>query len=188
MNEHGDALLEGWPGSYRDRIAILHAVKRPLERETVEAICATCGCSRRKFYRLFHSKYDIMYWYLDSCFSESLYRIGRTLSWEDGITMCLSLVNREREFFLLDYENQTGKPRSYYWPLDAKRKRAMADALKARGVAVTPTLDVEMRLYSREVPGLIREWFTQGDAFQVGEFAGIWRRCVPDDLYRALEL
>lgn len=174
------------PADYRDKIAVLHAADSPLDRMTVSAICKKCGISRKKFYSLFDSKYGIMYWYLDFCFSVSLYKIGRALSWQEGVATCLELVEQERPFFLADYEDIVQKQQSYYWPLKARRIEVIEETLAHRGVPLTPTLQAEASVYSNLVPDLIRYWIQANDFASLDDYVGFWIDCVPRGLYRAL--
>ncbi len=175
------------PADFQDKIAVLHAVDRPLDSMTVSAICKKCCVSRKKFYTLFDSKYDIMYWYLDFCFSVSLYRIGRDLAWREGVTACLELVEQERAFFLADYEDLVQKRGSYYWPLNARRIAAIEETLARRGEEATATLRLEATVYSNLVPDLIRYWIKPNEFNDVGEYVDFWLDCVPRGLYEALD-
>lgn len=155
---------------------------------TVSIICKKCGISRKKFYTLFDSKYDIMYWYLDFCFSVSLYRIGRDLTWRDGIRTCLELVTQERAFFLADYEDIVQKRGSYYWPLNARRIQVVEETLERRaGKGLTAMLRLEVAVYSNLVPDLIRYWIKPNDFFGMEEYVAFWLDCVPRGLYEALD-
>lgn len=177
------------PADFQDKIAVLHAVDRPLDSMTVSAVCAACGISRKKFYTLFDSKYDIMYWYLDFCFSVSLYRIGRDLGWREGVKACLELVEQERAFFLADYEDLVQKRGSYYWPLNARRVAAIEETLERRdGRGLTPALRLEAAVYSNLVPELIRYWIKPNDFGSVDEYVAFWLDCVPRGLYETLDL
>ncbi|WP_180995319.1 TetR family transcriptional regulator [Raoultibacter timonensis] len=177
------------PADFRDKIAVLHAADSPLDRMTVSAICKKCGISRKKFYTLFESKYDIMYWYLDFCFSVSLYKIGRILTWREGITTCLELVEQERSFFLADYENLVQKQKSYYWPLNARRIDVIEETLALRGFTdLSAALRLEIAIYSNWVPDLIRHWIQPNDFIGLDDYVGFWLDCVPKGLYEALEL
>lgn len=156
---------------------------------TVSAICKKCGISRKKFYTMFESKYDIMYWYLDFCFSVSLYKIGRSLTWHEGVTTCLELVEQERPFFLADYEDLVQKQKSYYWPLKARRIEVIEETLALRGLTQpSAALRLEASIYSNWVPDLIRHWLQPNDFLNLEEYVGFWIDCVPKGLYEALEL
>lgn len=177
------------PADYQERIQILHAITRPIEDVTVSEICRSCGISRKRFYALFSSKYEVTHWYLNFCFSVSLYEIGRTLDWHEGIVVCLELVEEEKSFFLTDYRNLVNKDRSYYWPLDAKRKEVMLDTLRLRGVETCPArMMLEIALYSQLVPDLIRHWLQSEEFDDAEEYASIWEDCIPRDLHVALQL
>lgn len=177
------------PADYHERMQIFHAITRPLEDVTVSEICRTCGISRKKFYALFSSKYEVTHWYLDFCFSVSLYEIGRTLTWHEGIAVCLELVKEERAFFLADYLNFVSKSRSYYWPLDGKRKEAMLETLRLHGISeCSARLQLEIALYSQLVPDLIRYWLQSDEFEDADEYALLWEDCVPRELHASLEL
>ncbi|MEG0375260.1 MAG: hypothetical protein RR672_06460, partial [Raoultibacter sp.] len=142
---------------------------------------------RKKFYTLFESKYDIMYWYLNFCFSVSLYKIGRTLSWQEGVTACLELVTQEQAFFLADYESLLDKEKSYYWPLRTKRIASIEETLVThRNVELTATLRGEIAVYSNLVPDLIRHWIQPNKFRDLEEYVSFWLDCVPTGLYKAL--
>lgn len=177
------------PADFQDKIAILHAADSPLDRMTVSAICKKCGISRKKFYTLFESKYDIMYWYLDFCFSVSLYKIGRTFTWREGVATCLELVEQERPFFLADYEDLVQKQKSYYWPLNVRRIEVIEETLSQRGFTDLPAaLRMEVAIYSNWVPDLIRHWIQPNDFRNLDDYVGFWLDCVPRALYEALEI
>lgn len=176
------------PADYSDKIMILRCINKPLEDITVSEICSAAGITRKKFYKLFSTKIDILLWYLDFCFSQSLYQIGRTLTWREGILACLNLVEDEKPFILLDYINLVSKARSYYWPLDSNRKAAMSETLTQRGVTITTSLELEMGFYSQLVPDLIRSWLQSEGGITIEQYAEVWESCVPRHLYEALEL
>lgn len=180
--------LSDVPIDYQEKIAVLHAANSPLDRMTVDAICKNCGISRKKFYTLFESKYDIMYWYLDFCFSVSLYKIGKGLSWQEGVTTCLELVTQEQAFFLADYESLLDKEKSYYWPLRTKRIAVIEETLVAhRKAELTAKLRAEIAVYSNLVPDLIRHWIQPNKFRDLDEYVSFWIDCVPAELYKTLD-
>lgn len=172
---------------YDDRIAALRAIDVPISDITVADICSRAGISRKRFYTLFGEKEGVFRWYLDLCFTASLYEIGRSFTWLEGIEACLFYIAEENDVFAASYRTRA-EPPSRYWPMNQARINEMRATLESKGIKIDQALEVEMELYSATVPSLIRQWVEMSGAISIGEFASCWRDCVPGKLRAALEL
>lgn len=172
---------------YDDRIAVLRAIDVPISDITVAGICSRAGISRKRFYTLFGEKEGVFRWYLDLCFTASLYEIGRSFTWIEGIEACLFYIAEQADVFAASYRART-EPASRYWSMNQARIEEMKTTLKSKGAKIDQTLEVEMKLYSATVPSLIRQWVELNDTSSVDKFASCWYDCVPGTLRSALEL
>lgn len=169
------------------RIAVFRAIDAPVSELTVADLCNRAGITRKRFYTLFEGKEDVFRWYLDLVFNASLYEVGRSLTWGEGVRSCLSYIADERKVFAASYGGHCD-PASRYWVLKGKRVDEMIRTLKDNGVHITTMLDLEMDLYSSAVPTLIRRWVTAPDALTLDAYTACWIDCVPTTLKEALEL
>ena len=182
-------VLSSLPRDYQDRIAVVRSIDAPLSTLTVNEICERSGVTRKWFYRHFNAKYDIVYWFLGFCFELSLYEIGRTMTWAEGIEALLSLVVEGKEVLIAEYKDLGTKPKSYYWPLGQRRVDEMRKTLtECRGVEMTHDLEIEMQLYSSMVPDLIRFYLISDPLPEPESYARLWEDVVPNRLHAAMEL
>lgn len=174
------------PSDFNKRIAVMHVVDRPLEDLTVDDICKRCGISRSKFYEMFKSKYDIGYWYLDLVYKLTLGKIGRTLTWREGIVSCLELMDQERTYYGHTSRTPENVP-NLYWVVQGDRVKDMERVLKERAIAISPGLRIQMKLYAELVDKLLRCWVEPNEIGSVEQYADLWISCIPNELYACLE-
>jgi AcrR family transcriptional regulator len=161
------------PSHYREKMDILHSIPDSLHKVSVNDICKNAGISRKKFYSLFESKDSVLYWYLDVCFALTLQKVGHGLTWRETIVNCLELVVDEREFLAQNFPIWTDKQQGVLWTMHAKLQEAFRKMLAEKGVAITPPLDVEVRVHSATVASLIRCWVKPNDFGSAEEFADV---------------
>ena len=171
---------------YDRRIAVFRALQAPVSEITVAEICAGAGISRKRFYTLFGGKEDVFRWYLDLCFNASIYEIGRTFTWREGVEALLHYISEERETFRISLRDRT-EPASRYWPMNQARTKNMKSTLELKDIAIDRRLELEMELYSSMVPTLIRHWIETNGEISVEEYASLWVDCVPGTLKNMLE-
>lgn len=174
------------PSDFNKRVAVMHVIDDPLEDLTVDDICKRCGISRSKFYEMFKSKYDIGYWYLDLVYKLTLGKIGRTLTWREGIVSCLELMDQERVYYRHTSRTPESVP-NLYWIVQGDRAEDLERVLRERGVAVTPKLRIEIKLYAELVDRLLRYWVETDQAGTVQQYADLWIDCIPNELFSSLE-
>lgn len=80
------------------KIRILHAVKKPIQKMTVEEICRNCNISRRTFYNHFETKYSIYSWFLEIVRMLYPEKMGRSISLYEALLGTRRLFYAEKEF------------------------------------------------------------------------------------------
>lgn len=144
--------LSSIPTDFQEKMAVFHAIDKPVERLTVNEICMKCGISRKRFYELFDSKHAIVQWYLIWASSVSVYEAGRALSWRTSILRWLQLIEEERQYFEVDQEEAVNRQEGYYLFMARRCSISMEETLtQFRKIKTTPMLKVElpyMRLLS----------------------------------------
>lgn len=173
------------PPDFSKKVAVMRVIDRPLEDLTVDDICCRCGISRSKFYEMFKSKFDIGYWYLNLVYRLALGKIGRTLSWKEGIVASLELMDQERTYFRHTVGTPDNVP-NLYWAVQGDRVASMEEILRERGIALTPELRVEMLLYAGNIDRMLRMWVNAEVDMSREQFADLWIDCIPDGLFAAL--
>ena len=93
------------PKDFEIKCRIVDGVDRPIEELTVDAICRNSGVSRPTFYRHFGSKFDLSSWYAKFVGEFYLDQIGRTYSWEEGLTEHFLLLYEKRDLFYFGAES-----------------------------------------------------------------------------------
>lgn len=180
--------LRNLPQNFQDRINVVHSIDEPLDNLTVNDICKRCNISRKKFYSLFETKYDIMFWYVDFCATPTTAKIGSELTWREGIVAFIKLLDEERVLLTAVAPDFSNKPRSLFWNLREKRLHNLEDGIKACGKTdITPMLRHEIDIYNDLVPRLINLWMLPNDFESLDDFASFWINCVPRTLYWALD-
>lgn len=172
---------------FDERIAVFHSIDAPIENLTVAELCKRAGISRKRFYTLFEGKEDIFHWFLNLVFEASLYEVGRSLTWEEGIRACLSYIADEKNVFAASYK-KGGGPSSRYWALHRERMEEATRTLNMRGISITSKLSLEIDLFSSAVPTLIRYWVEAPESCTIDDYAACWLDCIPDTLKDAMEL
>ena len=163
------------------KLAIVNAVDEPIATIKVQHICDRCGISRGTFYNHFHSKYDMRPWFLETVMQKTLDRIGRDLTWEEGVATFFEVAGAAERFNRM---TAMGPEAS----VAAHRRRVIIATLESyRGVRPTKEqrlliehyVDCEARLCSRWCAGEL-----PGDARVVRE---LFVASVPPWLYGAME-
>lgn len=177
------------PSDFEEKLAIMHMIDRPLCDLRVTDFCASSGVSRKRFYRLFKSKFDIVFWYYDVCNRMTLYEIGRTLTWGEAFTRQLILLDEEHDFLaresasaLADGRFAENRLRSFN-----KRKDILIETLEVyRGITVTHEIVMEVSIYAEMESVLMTQWLLGTSNLSLKEFVVMWEDCVPRQLHDAL--
>lgn len=175
------------PRDYAKKIAVLQAVDAPLRRITVNEICSKANISRKTFYSLFETKESIMSWFQGVCMDLSIMKIGTTLSWREGLTLYLELLEEQRRFFEIHYVEWSDKSVSMSLSLFRKRQSDIRSLLEARGVPIDPVLVMEMQAFALTMPEFMRIWFSPNDFESMESFVDTWIDCIPRRLYEVSE-
>lgn len=176
------------PPNFSERIAVVHSISEPLESITVQEICRRNGITRTKFYSLFETKQHILLWYLEFCAEMTLVDIGTELTWEQGVTSFLEVVESEGAFLRASAAVFDSAPKAAFWLLRDKRTRNIEQAIERLGkTSIDSVLRSEIDLYSDLVPQLIRLRMTSGSLFSEEDFTRLWVDCVPRGLHWALD-
>lgn len=177
------------PPHLHERLSVVRSIDAPLDTLTVNGICAKCGITRKKFYSLFETKQQIIYWYVELCASLTLQEIGIERSWRDGVSTFLELIDEQRPFLSADAPTLANKPKSHFWELGAKRLANIERAISICGKSpMTPRLRQEVALYSETVPRLVNQWLLPNDFEGRDDYVQFWLDCVPRGLYDALDI
>lgn len=185
--------LDRLPADYGKKIAILRGITAPIEYTTVDDICRNAGITRRMFYTQFRSKDEVFPWFLGLCADLSLHEIGRTLTWHEGVSLYLELLDLERSTIVACSTNDQNRTNSFFMslnPLYTRRIEVLEETLADwRHVALTPQLRLAVRIYAGLVYPLSQGWLTASEDFaDRGEYADFWLTCTPRLLLDALEL
>ncbi len=92
------------PKGFEVRLRIIHAMvelsgEGTLKTATVGEICDRAGISRNTFYRYFAGKSEAVAWYFDFLCEQTLSQIGRTLTWQEGLTLLYQNLAQDIVFF-----------------------------------------------------------------------------------------
>jgi AcrR family transcriptional regulator len=175
------------PHDYEIKNRIVNGVDRPIEELTVDAICHNSGVSRPTFYRHFGSKYDLGYWYA-SCVEEYyLDEIGRSYSWEEGLTGHYELLYEKRDlFFYTSAHSQEEKLLS--GNMQQHRVDVVTQKLAERGIEVDDDMAYFVETYAMIETTMSGRWMRNHMDRPPARMASLVARCVPRELYDALQL
>jgi AcrR family transcriptional regulator len=181
------------PKDYASRIGIVRAIveigrAKGIETVTVKDICASAGIARQTFYRHFDDKFDALTWYCDLDLRNSIYQVGLKYTWYEGSARMLQSLYDEADFYRMAF----GCYRNTY-PLShfaeqmtfAEWRRTVTEA---GSTPLTPSLDYQLKAWSKLAPILGREWFGSLDkSSSVKDGAKMVVRCIPQDLRAVMD-
>jgi len=169
------------------KMTLLHAIDRPLSELTVSQLCRVCGIAHSTFYRHFASKYDMVPWYALTCERWYLDEIGRTLTWHEGLSAHLSLLQKERDAFAFAVR-QSGLQAALD-RVERMRRGVLLETLRAyRQTPPTEKMTRYVEAYVHIEAWLVTKWSRSGMALESDALAEILENCVPQPLYEALDL
>ncbi len=174
------------PKDFEIKRRIVDGVDRPIEELTVDAICRNSGVSRPTFYRHFGSKFDLSSWYAKCVGEFYLDQIGRTCSWEEGLTEHFTLLYEKRDLFYFGAESSQQGYLSETMQLH--RREVLAQTLRESGVELASEMEFYVEAYVFLESGMAGRWMgnrMDRDPVELGRYLA---RCVPRPLYEALEL
>lgn len=175
------------PKDYEIKNRIADGVDRPIAETTVEIICRNSGVSRPTFYRHFDSKFDLAFWY--ATFAETIYldEIGRSCSWEEGLTGHFRLLFEERDlFYFTSFPSNEEKARRT--AMQAHRGQVVLQKLGERGVEVTSDMSYYVEAYVAVETTMSARWMRNRMDRSPEEMGHLLSQCVPRPLFEALEL
>lgn len=165
----------------------LKAVDCPLCDLTVETICKNAGLTKRTFYNHFESKYEIPYWYSQLGRLSYYNEIGRTLDWQQGLSLHFSFLYPEREFYR--FCTFGGSESSYIKRNEQHRRSNFIKTLtEFKQIELNEELLFDLTLYLRIESIFVEEWFQNGMVMLPDTFSRYLVGCVPLKLYKAIEL
>lgn len=168
------------------RARIINAIDRPIEQLSITDICQAANITKQTFYSRFSSKYDIANWYCMQSEKQTLYQIGRTLSWEDGVLAHFLAISKQSKLLRwtsFNGEKDTGEATK------VRHRAALLETLEGyRGVVVDQRLKFLIEAYLEMEIYLSGEWFRTGCNPSAEVFASYYLDCIPTKLYNALQL
>ena len=163
------------------KLAIVHAVDKPIDSITVGHICEQCGISRGTFYNHFHSKYAMHPWFMGVVMEQTLDRVGRGLSWIEGARSFLQVADCARRF-----NRMAGA--GPYPELMGRRRRTLMDTLgRHRGVRPTKGQRLLVEHYVESEARLCARWCAGGLPDDVAAVAELFVASVPGWLQQSLQ-
>ena len=144
------------PKDFEIKRRIVDGVDRPIGELTVDAICRNSGVSRPTFYRHFGSKFDLSSWYAKCVGEFYLDQIGRTYSWEKGLTEHFSLLYEKRDLFFFGAESSQDGYLSENMQLH--RSEVLVQTLRERGTELTPAMEFYVESYTFLEAGMAGRW------------------------------
>jgi AcrR family transcriptional regulator len=166
------------------RIAVINAVDEPLVDMTVESICKKAGISKQTFYSRFSSKFDIANWLCRRYETMFLYEIGRTLSWEDGLSSLFSGYEQWRDFLYLSSVRSLDDGTE----TKSRHREVLKETLvHYRGVPLNRDAAFLIEAYLEVEIFLVGEWFRSRMIPDAAEFARLFIDCIPRRFYELLQ-
>jgi AcrR family transcriptional regulator len=166
------------------RIAVINAVDEPLVDMTVESICKKAGISKQTFYSRFSSKFDIANWLCRRYETMFLYEIGRTLSWEDGLSSLFSGYEQWRDFLYLSSVRSLDDGTE----TKSRHREVLKETLvHYRDVPLNRDAAFLIEAYLEVEVFLVGEWFRSRMIPDAAEFARLFIDCIPRRFYELLQ-
>ena len=154
--------------------------------ETSE-ICEKAFISRQTFYRYFQNKDNVVRWKTKQLLCNGIGRIGRDLSWEDGLTVTLAGMYRYRTFFSdLQYAEFVAKFIDYCTEVEGGLFIETISRYKYE--PLTPLLEFQIESLCIAQGYMTRKWCIDNMQLSPREFASYLSSIVPYHLYHLLKL
>ena len=167
------------------KLRVLHAVGRPIDELTVEALCRKAGISKPTFYRHFDSKYDLARWASDFMCSITLDQIGRSLTWDEGLESYFALGLSELEP-LRNVRSDAAEYERCCAYRAQRRFATIAETLALPGVTVDETMRSIIEGHVRMELHFSEERLDPTRTRDVKEIVSIFKSFIPAALYNAL--
>ena len=182
-----DLSSEKYSTSFKNKMLVLKALEqlldeKPLEKISVKEICARAHLSRSMFYTYFDNKISIIEWYLEFAIGEGVGKIGINCGWLEGhLATTKAFADYHRVFrTVLNSEEGEGLTKTFH----SFRRAAMTNALKARGIKMTPKLGFQIDALVAGGLEANKRWYEELSFEEMAEFMV---SITPPDLYEALE-
>ncbi len=168
------------------RMSIINAIDAPINDLSVKEICEKANVSKQTFYSRFSSKYDIPNWYAAHYEQRMLNKVGRTLSWEDGLGGLFSVYELHKPLF----HNTSKRGRDVHSEIETKTRRraAVVETLKTyRKVELTEELMFLVEAYLELEVFLAGEWFRANLSPSAERFTSYYIECIPRKFYKVMQ-
>lgn len=174
------------------RTSILHAFGALLREKgyshvTVSDICAAAPCSKSTFYRNFEDKFSIVEWRTQRLLAQSVYNLGRTMSWREAYLVLLREFAQHRDFFVAAMSasgNRSVRSSNKVTAIEYLQKRA-AESVSGTDKAL---LLFQARYFAGMMVDVIGDWTEHGMSEAPEILVDRLMTMVPKALHDALEL
>lgn len=174
------------PGGLSTRMAIAHAVDKPIDEMSVTQICKRAGISRQAFYKYFSSKYGVSIWFAQMCQDLYLNQVGRRYTCIDGYSRHFRLLSTERELFFNTASG--GDVPSKKWGNIRGRTGALLETLVSYcGLERTPELEFKVEFFIYGEIEMGRRWMANRMVEQPEVLARRMVASMPEGMCAALD-
>lgn len=156
---------------------------RPFDAISTKALCESANVSRQTFYNYFTDKYAMLEWYFDYVFSQSPSKIGRSLSWYEGILAMAQAGYENRQFT----ENIGTGNDEIRRMVTQRWKETLVDTLvNYKHELLTEELMYQIDVFSRFFVNEFGKWKMDMDSMPPEKFARLADGVVPHLLHETL--
>jgi AraC-like DNA-binding protein len=160
---------------------------RPLEKIRVSELCEKAGFSRTTFYDNFHDVFEVPTWLWDYLMSQSLYKMGITVSHYEGHLKQFQTLREHREIFKHAFKSAN------YNSVYEHGSRTVKDTLiknasrnAGRGLSKRELLEIEFR--NAGAAFMVKQWALKGMNESPEEMTDLFQSCSPQFLIDFLEV
>ena len=160
---------------------------KPYSDIETSGICEKAFISRQTFYRYFQNKDNVVRWKTKQLLCDGIGRIGRDLSWEDGLTVTLTGMYRYRTFFSdLQYAEFVAQFIDYC--TEVEEGLLIETISRYKYEPLTPLLEFQIESLCIAQGYMTRKWCIDNMQLSPREFASYLSSIVPYHLYHLLKL
>lgn len=158
----------------------------PLKKISVADICARAGVSRQTFYRHYESKFDIAQQYLYQRAQNSMYRVGRDMTWHESFLAVVTMLCQED-----DEGERLFTPDVYEAAYRCRVEALETTVTDYLGLSLTEALRFQIAFFARAEADFIMSHFARPDLYAPHHFdperlAELLELCVPRELHDLL--
>lgn len=174
----------------RMRIGIVMALDqlckiKPFSEITIDEICEEAGVARSTFYRTFDSKFAIPIWYQNLVLKASIGMVGGTLDWYGAHVASQSgwLLFKHMNAAAKEYRGAESTISNWH----KQSRELLVETLRDyKGLEIDDNLYFQAEFFSAVVWTQGFEWDEYLGNKQPEDYTTLFSRCVPHDLYEAL--